>query len=360
MPAGKFHCSIIILCLNKISHVPDSDKRAQGRNARLSSFWNVLKILLAILLVAYVLSKTDLRQLFALRSSIHFGWLGTALALYILLTLLKALQYYFLIGRRVDYPQVLNIVVVQNAISNFIATSAGIASYLTLFRVEQDVKLSRAAIAFLLTKVGDLISIWLFMFVSSLPIWPQVNILHGLIILLLAVIGTAIVLFFLAVFLRLKFIALLSWFVEKLKLSRLGLINRLMDLLVGMAEQEHRFVFRMVGIGVLFSLIYMAVTMIFIYAGFQTFAFDIGILPVVFVNVFLQLISYLPIQIFGGLGVSETSSLYLYGILNFPQAELAAVLIATRLLFYLANLVVLLYLPLHALFFNRISGRSGR
>ncbi|HVN16441.1 MAG TPA: lysylphosphatidylglycerol synthase transmembrane domain-containing protein [Anaerolineales bacterium] len=318
-----------------------------------SLLWNILKIILAVLLVWFVLSKTDLTQLFALRERISFSWLVVGILLYFLLTLLKASQYYFLIGRRVDYPQVLNIVVVQNAISNFIATGAGIASYLTLFRVEQGVKFSRAAIAFLLTKVGDLISIWLFMFVASLLVWPQVNVLHSLIILLLAVIGAAILLFFVAVFLRQKFVALLSWFVERLKLSRLGLVNKLMDLLIGLAEQEHGFVFRMVGIGVLFSLIYMAVTMAWIYASLQTFSFAIGMLPVIFVNIFLQLISYLPIQVFGGLGVNETSSLYLYGIFNFPQTELAAVLIATRLLFYLTNLAVLLYLPLHALFFSQ-------
>lgn len=318
-----------------------------------SLLWNILKIILAVLLVWFVLSKTDLTQLFALRERISFSWLVVGILLYFLLTLLKASQYYFLIGRRVDYPQVLNIVVVQNAISNFIATGAGIASYLTLFRVEQGVKFSRAAIAFLLTKVGDLISIWLFMFVASLLVWPQVNVLHSLIILLLAVIGAAILLFFVAVFLRQKFVALLSWFVERLKLSRLGLVNKLLDLLIGLAEQEHGFVFRMVGIGVLFSLVYMAVTMAWIYASLQTFSFAVGILPVIFVNIFLQLISYLPIQVFGGLGVNETSSLYLYGIFNFPQTELAAVLIATRLLFYLTNLAVLLYLPLHALFFSQ-------
>jgi len=106
--------------------------------------------------------------------------------LYFTLTLLKSLQYYFLIGRRVDYPQVLNIVVVQNAISNFIATGAGIASYLALFRVEQGVKLSRAALAFVLAKVGDLISIWLFLLVTSILVWQQVDAFHQLIIICLA------------------------------------------------------------------------------------------------------------------------------------------------------------------------------
>ncbi len=319
------------------------------------SFWNIAKILLAVLLVCFVLSKTDLSQLFALRGQISWPWLAAVVVLYFSLTLLKALQYYFLLGRRVDYPQVLNIVVVQNAISNFIATGAGIASYLALFRVEQGVKVSRAALAFLLTKVGDLISIWLFMFVSSALVWQQVDEFHSLILLLLAAIGAAILVFFLAVFLRQKFVDLIRWFVDKLKLSRLGFVSKGMDLLSSLAEQEHGFVFRMVGIGVAFSLIYMLVTMFWLYASLRTFSFAIDFPPVVFVNIFMQLISYLPIQVFGGLGVNETTSLYLYSIFNFPQTELAAVLIATRLLFYVTNLAVLLYLPVHALIFGHTS-----
>jgi len=307
--------------------------------------WNIAKIILALILVWFVLSKTDLTQLYALRERISLPWLALTLLLYFSLTLLKALQYYFLIGRRVDYPQVLNIVVVQNAISNFIATSAGIASYLALFRVEQGVKVSRAALAFLLAKVGDLISIWLFMLVSSLLVWPLVASFHSLILLSLSFIGVAILVFFAAVFLRQKFVSVLAWFVEKLKLSRFGFVNKLMDLLASLAEQEHGFVFRMVGTGIAFSLIYMTVTMLWLYASLQTFSFEIQFLQVVFVNIFMQLSSYLPIQVFGGLGVNETTSLYLYGIFNFPQTELAATLIGTRLLFYLTNLVVLLYLP---------------
>ncbi len=320
-----------------------------------NSFWNVAKIILALLLVGFVLSKTDLTQLFALRERISLPWLAFGIVLYFILTLLKALQYYFLIGRRVDYPQVLNIVVVQNAISNFIANSAGIVSYLALFRVEQGVKFSRAALAFALAKVGDLISIWLFLLATSFLVWPQVGTMRELIVLLLAIIGGAILVFFLVVFLRQTFISLLRTVVEKLRLNRLGFVTKGMDLLQSLAEQEHGFVFRMVGTGILFSLLYMAVTMVWIYAGFQTFTFTIDALAVVFVNVFMQLVSYLPVQAFGGIGVNESAMLVLYAPFHLPQAELAAVLLATRLLFYVTNLVVLLYLPAHALFFNRPS-----
>jgi uncharacterized membrane protein YbhN (UPF0104 family) len=322
---------------------------------RSGSLWNGTKIVLALVLVGFILSKTNLDELSAVLVRLNMTWLVTSLLLYFLLTLIKSLQYYFLIGRRVEYPQVLNIVVMQNAVSNFIATGAGIASYLALFRVEQGVKVSRAALAFLLTKVGDLISIWLFMLAASLLAWPQVTSLHGLILLSLAFIGAAILAFFAAVFWRQKFVSILAWFVDRLRLSRLGFVNKLMDFLSSLAEQEHGFVFRMVGIGLAFSLVYMAVTMAWIYASLQTFSFAIDLLPVIFVNIFMQLISYLPIQAFGGLGVNETTSLYLYGIFDFPQAELAAVLIGARLLFYLANLVVLLYLPAHSLFFGKSS-----
>jgi uncharacterized membrane protein YbhN (UPF0104 family) len=319
------------------------------------SLWNMVKIALAFGLAGFIISRTNLGELFSLYHRIDLAWLVIGVLFFFLTTLLKALQYYFLINRRVGYPQVLNIVVVQNAVSNFIATSAGIASYLTLFRVEQGVKVSRAALVFLLTKVGDLISIWLFMLVSSALLWSRFTGLHELILLSLALIGAAISLFFLVVILRQRFVSALTWGLGKVKLSHMGFINKLMDFLSSLAEQSHAFVFRMVGIGVAFSLVYLAVTMAWLYASLLTFSFDVGVLPVVFVNTFMQLISYLPIQVFGGLGVFETTSLYLYGLFDVSQTELAAVLIGMRVLFYLTNLFALLYLPLYSFFFNRPS-----
>ena len=248
------------------------------------------------------------------------------------MTSLKALQYYFLLGRRLSYPHVLNIVVVQNAVSNFVATGAGIASYLMLFHVEHDMKLSRAALAFIMTKIGDLISIWLLLLVASLFQWAQVARFHGLIIVLLTVISIA------------------RSLLDSLRLGRLRLVTNAMDTLQSLADQEHRSVFRLMGTGILLSLLYMAVTMAWLYASLRAFSLGIGVMPTAFVNTLIQVISYLPVQVFGGLGLTETSMLYFFGPFNLPQAELATVLIATRILFYLTNLVVLLYLPAYGVF----------
>jgi uncharacterized membrane protein YbhN (UPF0104 family) len=324
------------------------------RQAPLSpAIWNFLKIALALGLTFAIISKVDLPRLVLVFAHISPAWLLLSALFYILLTLLKGLQYYFLIGRKVQYPEVLNIVVVQNAISNFVATSAGIASYLSLFRMEHSVKLSRVTLAFILTKVGDLISIWLFMLIAGVWVWPQVAPMHALTRTLLASIGVVILTFFAAVILRQKFVSALRALSGWLGLHRIGIVTRMLNGMQDMVELEQSFIFRMIGIGILYSIIYLLITIAWVYASLQTFSLEIGFIPVTFVNTFTQLISYLPIQVFGGLGVGEMTYLYMYGFFDLTQAEIAPVLIGTRMLFYFLNLLVLIYLPVHAIFFRR-------
>jgi uncharacterized membrane protein YbhN (UPF0104 family) len=129
-------------------------------------------------------------------------------------------------------------------------------------------------------------------------------------------------------------------------------------MLEALVEQGRSFIFRTIGTAILFSIFYMLVTMVWTYASLRTFSLDVGLMPTVFVNSLLQLISYLPIQIFGGLGLTETSMLYFYGPFDLPQSQLAAVLVGNRLLFYITNLLVLLYLPVSASFRGSSSKRS--
>ena len=71
---------------------------------------------------------------------------------------------------------------------------------------------------------------------------------------------------------------------------------------------------------------------------------------VVFPNAFVQLISWVPIRVFGGLGISETSLVYLFGVFGLPAGQMAAMGIGLRLILYGFTLLVLSYLPLSALF----------
>ena len=112
--------------------------------------WNVIKIILAVSLVLFVFSRTNLEDLLATLQSASISWLIVSALLYVSLTFLKALQYYILMRNELTYAEVLNVIVWQNAVSNFLLAGAGILTYITTARIEHDVKVGHSITIFLL------------------------------------------------------------------------------------------------------------------------------------------------------------------------------------------------------------------
>ena len=316
----------------------------------LKTFWNFFKIILAVALIGFVISKTNLAEVIALLKQLSFGWLAISFVLFCLLTLIKAFQYYLLTGRQASYVRVLYVVITQNAISNFIAGGAGIASYLTMLSVAEGVKFRKVLSAFVVAKVGDLISVWVVLFASSMLLWNQIGAVQYAVVFLLAVILGAVAVFVAAALLRQKFVTLIKTILSWIKLDCLAIVQRGVDFLELFAEQDSRFVLQTLFTGLIYSLAYMLVTLFWFYANIRAYSLDFPFTLVTFVNAFMQLISWVPIQVFGGLGVSETSLVYLFGIFDLPTAQIAAMGIGLRVLLYVFTLVVLLYLPLSMLF----------
>jgi uncharacterized membrane protein YbhN (UPF0104 family) len=266
------------------------------------------------------------------------------------MTMMKAAQYYMLSGRQASYPRVLSIVVTQNIISNFIATGAGIASYLTMFSVEEGIRLRKAAATFLIAKVGDLIAVWAALLITSLLLWREIPGLKIAAMIMLVMIPLAIGLFLGVIILRQRFVDLAGRLAKSSRLDSFPFIQRGLEILQFVAEQDEKYVFGLVQMGAVCSIIYMALTMLWAYASLRAYSVDLSASVVVFVNSWIQLISWLPIQVFGGLGVAETSQVYLYGIFGTPAAQMATVSVGLRVILYLFNLISLLYIPAQAFF----------
>jgi uncharacterized membrane protein YbhN (UPF0104 family) len=277
-------------------------------------------------------------------------WLIVSGALYILLTLLKAFQYSVLMRGSLTYPQVLNVTIWQNAVSNFFLTSAGIATYVTMTRLEHEVKVSRSVTVFIMTKVGDLIAIWLVLMVASSLVWADIASLQVPVMILLAGIGSAILFFFLTLLFRQRFVSFLSRGLGWLKLSRIRLIEKGLNYLQSLADMDQKKVLRTFGPLFLYSFIYLAVTIVYSYANLAIFHLQPNVIAVIFVSVLIQLVSYFPVSVFGGLGITETSSLYFWSFFGISQDILAPALIGIRVVFYLFNLIPLIYLPLYSAF----------
>lgn len=311
--------------------------------------WDVLKILLAVVLLVYVISKTNFSQILLLRERFSWGWFWITFLLFGVMIAVKSMQYYYLLGKRLPYPRVLEIIVLQNALMNFVATAAGIASYLTILGMEKEVKLGRATVSFVLVKLGDLIAILFFLLLSSFFIGPM-----PLAAMRIAIIVSALVIFLLAfffsiIFFRNRFVGFFKVFLHWLKLDQLDITQRGLDYLDAMAGYDQRKIFRLITTAIILSLIYMALTMAWGYARLRMFSLVIGVETVVFVVSLLQIASWIPVYVLGGLGISETLSVYLFGIFGTNQAELAAIMISARLVFYLMNAFSLLYLPVETM-----------
>lgn len=311
--------------------------------------WNAAKLLLAIFLIFVVLSKTNLSQLKTLQDEIAWEWLSLHFFSFVLMTLLKAYQYHFLFGSSTKYRDVLRIVIWQNAITNFIASSAGIASYMAMLKAEQNVKLTRSGAIFLITKFGDLLAICLYLGLSAGLVWNQIKLLQWLSVVLIAGLLLGLAGFLAMVAWRERFVRLVIDALAFLRLDRFSLVSRSLEGLRSLAQENRETVFRLLRTGVLMSMLYMTVTMVSGYTGIRMFNVDPGVWPVIYVAAVMQLVSFVPIQILGGLGVTEVTSVYLYRFFGLDQGQMSAVMLGLRAVFYLMNLIVLVYLPLNAL-----------
>jgi uncharacterized membrane protein YbhN (UPF0104 family) len=310
--------------------------------------WNIAKLLLAILLIFIVVSKTNFDQIQSLKEDIVLGWFAVNILSFIVMTLVKADQYHLLLGGVTRYRDVLRVVIWQNTISNFIATSAGIASYMAMLKTEQNVKLARSGVAFLITKFGDLLAICFYLALSAVLVWSQIQPLHSITILLMVGILSGLMVVLVTVLWRERFVSLITSMLAKFKLNRFFLVSRGLDMLYSLAREEQETILVRLRTGVLMSFVYMTVTMISAFTGIRMFDIQLGVWPVIYVAALMQLVSFVPIQVLGGLGVMEVTSVYLYSFFGLDQGEMSAVMLGLRAIFYLMNASILLYLPISA------------
>ncbi len=307
--------------------------------------WDIIKIGFAIVLLGYVFSKTNFSQLVALRSQFSWSWFGITLFLFGAMITVKGMQYYLLIEKRLPYSRILEIVILQNALMNFVATAAGIASYLTILGLEKNVKLGRATVSFVLVKIGDLIAVLILLlcslfFMASIP---EEALRIAVIIFIFSLLILAF--FFAMVMFRQDFVDLVGKLIRWLNLDRVNFIRSGVNYLDTIVGYDQRKAFRLISVATALSLVYMGLTMAWGYARLRMFSLKIDIEIVIFVLSLLQIASWIPVFVLGGLGISETLSVYLFGLFGENPVELAAVLIGIRLVVYLSNAFSLLYLP---------------
>jgi uncharacterized membrane protein YbhN (UPF0104 family) len=305
---------------------------------------DVLKIVLAVALVVALLLNTSVSQVREVFRGIAPGWLIASVLIFVLVSLTKGWQYYLLVQDKLSYASVLNVVLFQNVVTNLLAAGAGIVSSFALFTVEHGLKPSRVLGMFLLIKMGDLIQIWLFLLVSAWWVWDTVVVLQPIVILSLIAMTAGIGVFSAAILLRQRFLAVLRAVLSRLHLDRLAIVVRITNALEALAASDSEFLVGAMRRAVLGAFVYLLANLFYIYALARAFSLEIGLVPIVFVNAAQQLVSYLPIQVLGGLGVNDASAVYLFSLFGYATSELIAIMLGWRIFSYLVNAALFVYL----------------
>ena len=322
------------------------------------SAWDVLKAILALVLLGYVASQTNFEQLLKLGERFSWTWFAITFFLFFSMIVLKAVQYYYLIDKRTSFLRVLEIVVLQNALMNFVATAAGIASYLTMLGAEKDVRFGRAAVSFIVVKMGDIMAVLVLLLASLFWVSPLPKVANRIVVLTLAFTVLIIIIFFAAILLRRKFVEIVKKMLSFFKLENVAIIQKGVDLLDAIAEQDQKKIIHSILTAFMLSILYIGLATLWAYARLRMFSLTIEFAIVAFVSAMLQIASWIPVYILGGLGVSETLSVYLFALFGENKIELAAVMIGVRIIFYLMNAISLLYLPAETIF--RINRHENR
>ena len=215
-------------------------------------------------------------------------------------------------------------------------------------RLEHEVKVSRSVTIFILTKIGDLIAIWVGLIVASHLVWSDIRLLQTPLLILILGMGSVILLFFLTILFRQRFVSVLHRTLEWLRIARIKFIERGMSYLQSLAGLEQNRVLTTFVLLILYSFLYLAVTIACTYTNLATFHLQPDIFAVIFVSILIQLVSYFPVSVFGGLGITETSALYFWSFFEIPEYVMAPALIGIRVVFYLFNLIPLIYLPAYS------------
>jgi glycosyltransferase 2 family protein len=322
-----------------------------------NNWWLVVKILLAIGLMFVIISRTDWNNLRSLFLNVPPFWLLLSLVLYFLSNMAKAFQYTVLLGRRSSYQKMLYIVTVQNTISNFLAAGAGITSLLASLKIDEGIEVSKSALAFLITKIMDVFFIGFFLGISSMFVWPKISVLRLPSVVLLVGIGILFIGFVVAVFSRQSFIRLMDRFLEVTKLRRFSFIQKTSNSFRLLGEQDQSYVLRLTLQSFGGSLLYFVVIMGLSFACYRIFFIPLGFWEIVFVTCLMQIISLIPVTVFGGLGVNEISFFFLFGLFGISPDGIPSFVVGIRVLSYFFILMALIYLPVY-LINDRIKTRK--
>jgi uncharacterized protein (TIRG00374 family) len=302
--------------------------------------WQILKITVALALISVVISQVSLNSLLFLRQRIAFPWVLLSVLAFYAAIWSMARRYWILIGKKIPFDELLEIVLYQNIMGNLVTTAAGAVWYVGTLSNKHKIQITKGLLSLFLARFGDLLTLLLSLSLAALVVWQQIPTLHVVVTVVIFLLTTVALVTLLMLVLRRQLIEIVGRILEKFHLDKTDLVPRLFAALTTLSNQEIDQSRLSIGPLTGYSVLTLGTMLLFAYSSLQIFGVRIDIWPVIFVVSLTQIMTLAPIQVLGGLGLHDISYLFLYRLFGVDQSELAAVVVGLRIAFYLTNLIV--------------------
>src|SRR5262245_4057457 len=303
--------------------------------------WQILKLVTAFALIAAVVSEVNLESMTVLWQRISLPWFLLSIFAFYAVLWSMARRYWVLIGTRITFHELLRIVLYQNIMGNLIATAAGAAWYVGILRNKHNIQLTNGLLSLLLARFGDLLTLLVSLSFATLVVWQQIPALHGVLTAVIFLLIAVALFSLLMLVLRRQLVEIAGRILDKFNLHEKTVVRRIFAALTALSNQEMDQSRLSLGPLTGYSVLILGTMLFFAYANLQIFGVRIDVWPVIFVVSLTQIMTLIPIQVFGGLGLYDFTYLYLYGLFGLDRSEFAPVIVALRLCFYLTNLTLL-------------------
>ncbi len=310
--------------------------------------WTLARLGLAVALATVVAANVHAQDLVTLWRNLAWPWAAGAALSFWLVCLMMSLRVWQLLDRRVPVSALLELTVIQTVTGNLIASSAGVASYIALLMGRYGITLGWSLWTVLLTRFADGLVLLSCLAITSAFLWGAIEPLHWPLTLLIG--GLAIGALGLSLLFARRRQVLQG--TQRLLLATGMERAPVVGNVIARLTETPYLSLHPTGSHAATQLAYSGAVMLaqfaYSYCSLRMFGVTLDPGVVLFVLTFNLLVAMVPIQILGGLGIVEVTSLYLYGLFGIGGDSLAPVLLSGRAAFYLINLVTLLYLPLGA------------
>ena len=320
--------------------------------------WRIMKVATAFVLIAAVISEVNVESMALLWQRMSVPWFVLSILMFYAALWSMARRYWIVIGTRIGFNDLLQIVLYQNIMGNLITTAAGAAWYVGILRNKHNIQVTNGLLSLLLARFGDLLIFLTSLSFATLVVWQQIATLHGVVTVVIFLLIAAALTSLLILVLRRQLVAIGGRILDQCDLHQKVFVRRIFAIFTEISNQKIDEFKLSIGAFAGYSVLILGTMLLFAYSSLQVFGVRIDIWPVIFVVSLTQIMALVPIQIVGGLGLYDFTYLYLYGLFGFDGPEFAAVVLGLRCCFYLTNVVLLTLIVLPRAFMTRLRLRK--